>query len=41
VIYRLHIGNRRSKNNFVIVHTGREFIRTLPRPLSALMFSNT
>ena len=41
VIYRLHKGNRRCRNVFVCYHTGREFIRTLPRPLSALMFSNT
>jgi len=41
VIYRLHIGNRRSRNEVVMYHTGREFIRTLTRPLSALMFSNT
>ena len=39
VIYRLHFGNRRSRDNFVM-HMGREFIRALPRPLSALMFSN-
>jgi hypothetical protein len=41
LIYRLHIRNRRSRNNFVISHTGREFIRSLTRPLSAPMFSNT
>jgi hypothetical protein len=40
VIYRLHIGNRRSNNWIVISHTGREFIRSLTRPLSAPMFSN-
>jgi hypothetical protein len=40
VIYRLRIRNRRSRNNFVISHTGREFIRSLTRPLSAPMFSN-
>jgi len=34
------LDNRRSSNVFVM-HTGREFIRALPRPLSALMFSNT
>jgi hypothetical protein len=36
----LRIRNRRSRNNFVISHTGREFIRSLTRPLSAPMFSN-
>ena len=39
VIYRLLCGNRRSSYVFVI-HMGRQFIRALPRPLSALMFSN-
>jgi len=37
LIYRLHAGNRRCRRNGMF-HTGGEFIRTLPRPLSALMF---
>jgi hypothetical protein len=40
VIYRLRCRNRRCRNEVVMYHTGREFIRALPRSLSALMFSN-
>ena len=39
VIYRLRRRNRRCRTGFVM-HTGREFIRALPRSLSAHMFSN-
>ncbi len=39
VIYRLHIGNRRSRTLVVMYHMGRQ-CGTRVRPLSALMFSN-
>jgi hypothetical protein len=38
VIYRLRCGNRRCRNNLVIVHMGRH-CGTRVRPGSALMFS--
>jgi hypothetical protein len=38
VSYRLRCGNRRCRNNFVIVHMGRH-CGTHVRPVSALMFS--
>jgi hypothetical protein len=39
VIYRLRRRNRRSRNDVVIVHMGRQ-CGTRVRPVSALMFSN-